>query len=42
MYLPQGVQVSGGPNGIAILGLVLAIGAAAGGGGSGSGSNSSN
>ena len=43
LYLPQGVEVSGGSNGIAILGLVLAIGAAAGGGGSGgSGSTSSN
>ena len=43
LYLPPGVEVSGGSNGIAILGLVLAIGAAAGGGGSGgNGSNSSN
>ena len=43
LYLPPGVQVTGGSNGIAILGLVLAIGAAAGGGGSsGSGSSSSN
>ena len=43
LYLPPGVEVSGGSNGIAILGLILAIGAAAGGGGSGgSGSNSSN
>ena len=42
-YLPPGVQVTEGSNGIAILGLVLAIGAAAGGGGSGgSGSTSSN
>ena len=42
-YLPPGVQVTEGSNGIAILGLVLAIGAAAGGGGSsGSGSSSSN
>ena len=42
-YLPPGVEVTGGSNGIAILGLVLAIGAAAGGGGSsGSGSTSSN
>ena len=42
-YLPPGVQVTGGSNGVAILGLVLAIGAAAGGGGSsGSGSASSN
>ena len=30
-YLSPGVQVTGGSNGIAILGLVLAIGAAAGG-----------
>ena len=43
LYLPPGVQVTEGSNGIAILGLVLAIGAAAGGGGSGgSGSGSSN
>ncbi len=43
LYLPPGVEVSGGSNGIAILGLVLAIGAAAGGGGSGgSGTTSSN
>ena len=43
LYLPPGVQVTEGSNGIAILGLVLAIGAAAGGGGSGgSGSASSN
>ena len=42
LYLPPAVQVTGGSSGIAILGLVLAIGAAAGGGGSGSGSNSSN
>ena len=43
LYLPQGVEVSGDSNGMAILGLVLAIGAAAGGGGSGgSGSSSSN
>ena len=43
LYLPPGVQVTEGSNGIAILGLVLAIGAAAGGGGSGgSGSTSSN
>ena len=43
LYLPPGVEVSGGSNGIAILGLVLAIGAAAGGGGSGgTGSTSSN
>ena len=42
-YLPPGVQVTGGSNGIAALGLILAIGAAAGGGGSsGSGSASSN
>ena len=43
LYLPQGVQVTEGSNGIALLGLVLAIGAAAGGGGSGgSGTSSSN
>ena len=43
LYLPQGVEVSGGSNGIAILGFILAIGAAAGGGSSsGSGSTSSN
>ena len=43
LYLPPGVQVTEGSNAIAILGLVLAIGAAAGGGGSGgSGSSSSN
>ena len=43
LYLPPGVEVTGGSNGIAILGFVLAIGAAAGGGGSGgSGSTSSN
>ena len=44
LYLPPGVEVSEGSNGgIAILGLVLAIGAAAGGGGSGgTGSSSSN
>ena len=43
LYLPPGVEVSEGSSGIAILGLVLAIGAAAGGGGSGgSGSTSSN
>jgi len=42
-YLPPGVEVTEGSNGIAILGLILAIGAAAGGGGSGgSGSTSSN
>ena len=43
LYLPPGVEVTEGSNGIAILGLVIAIGAAAGGGGSGgSGSSSSN
>ena len=43
LYLPPGVEVKEGSNGIAILGLVLAIGVAAGGGGSGgSGSTSSN
>ena len=43
LYLPPGVEVTEGSSGIAILGLVLAIGAAAGGGGSGgSGSSSSN
>ena len=43
LYLPPGVQVTEGSSGIAILGLVLAIGAAAGGGGSGgTGSTSSN
>jgi hypothetical protein len=44
LYLPPGVQVTEGSNSsIAILGLVLAIGAAAGGGSSGgSGSSSSN
>ncbi len=42
LYLPPGVEVTEGSNGIAILGLVVAIGAAAGGGGSGSGSSSSN
>ena len=43
LYLPPGVEVKEGANGIAILGLVLAIGVAAGGGGSGgSGSTSSN
>ena len=43
LYLPPGIQVTENSNGIAILGLVLAIGAAAGGGGSsGSGSSSSN
>ena len=44
LYLPPGVEVTdSGSNGIALLGLVLAIGAAAGGGGSGgSGSSSSN
>ena len=44
LYLPPGIQVTeGGSNGIAILGLILAIGAAAGGGcSSGSGSASSN
>ena len=43
IYLPSGVEISEGSNGLAILGLVLAIGAAAGGGGSGgSGSASSN
>ena len=43
LYLPAGVEVSGGNNGLAILGLVIAIGAAAGGGSSGgSGSSSSN
>ena len=43
LYLPPGVEVSGGSNGLAILGFVLAIGAAAGGGSSsGSGSTSSN
>ena len=35
LYLPPGVQVTEDSNGIAILGIVLAIGAAAGGGGSG-------
>ncbi len=43
LYLPPGVEVSEGSNGIAILGLLVAIGAAVGGGGSGgSGSSSSN
>ena len=43
LYLPPGVEVTESSNGIAILGLVLAIGAAAGGGGSsGTGSASSN
>ena len=43
LYLPPGVEVTEGSNGIAILGLVLAIGVAAGGGSSGgSGSSSSN
>jgi len=43
LYLPPGVEVTEGSNGIAILGLLLAIGAAAGGGGSGgTGSTSSN
>ena len=43
LYLPPGVQVTESSNGIAFLGLILAIGAAAGGGGSGgSGSTSSN
>lgn len=43
LYLPPGVQVSEGSNGLAILGLVIAIGAAAGGGSSGgSGGTSSN
>ena len=44
LYIPPGVEVSGGGiNGIAVLGFILAIGAAAGGGGSGgSGSASSN
>ena len=44
LYLPPGVEVTEGSNGIAFLGIVLAIGAAAGGGGSsgGSGSTSSN
>ena len=44
LYLPSGVKVTEGSNGIAILGFLLAIGAAAGGGGSssGSGSTSSN
>ena len=43
LYLPPGVQVTEGSSGIAILGLVVAIGAAVGGGGSGgSGSSSSN
>ena len=43
LYLPQGVKVSEGSNGIALLGLIIAIAAAAGGGGSGgSGSTSSN
>ena len=45
LYLPPGVEVTEGFNGIAVLGLILAIGAAAGGGGSsssGSGSASSN
>ena len=43
LYLPPGVQVTEGSNGIAILGLVVAIGAAVGGGGSsGSGTSSSN
>ena len=43
LYLPPGVEVTEGSNGIAILGIVVAIGAAAGGGGSGgSGSTSSN
>ena len=43
LYLPPGVQVTEDSNGIALLGLVLAIGVAAGGGSSsGSGSASSN
>ena len=43
LYIPPGVQVTEGSNGIAILGVILAIGAAAGGGGSGgSGTTSSN
>ena len=43
LYLPPGVEVTEGSNGIAILGLIVAIGAAAGGGSSGgSGSTSSN
>ena len=43
LYIPPGAEVSGGINGIAVLGFILAIGAAAGGGGSGgSGSASSN
>ena len=43
LYLPPGVKVTDGNNALAILGLVIAIGAAAGGGGSGgSGSSSSN
>ena len=43
IYLPPGVKVSEGSNGVAILGLILAVGAAAGGGSSGgSGSTSSN
>tara|TARA_B100001989_G_scaffold110869_1_gene77795 strand:+ start:57 stop:698 length:642 start_codon:yes stop_codon:yes gene_type:complete len=45
LYLPPGVEVTEGSNGIAILGLVVAIGAAAAGGGGssgGSGSTSSN
>ena len=42
-YLPPGVQVTEGSNGIAILGLVVAVGAAIGGGSSGgSGTTSSN
>ena len=43
IYLPPGVEVSESSNGIAILGLVVAVGAAVGGGGSGgSGASSSN
>ena len=39
LYLPPGVEVSGDTIPIALLGLVIAIGAAAGGGGSGSSSS---
>ena len=43
LYLPPGVEVSGDSNGLALLGVVVAIGAAIGGGGSGgTGSTSSN
>ncbi len=43
LYLPPGVEVSEDGNGIALIGLVIAIGAAIGGGGSGgSGSSTSN